>query len=255
MKKENPSDTLKNLKQNWEDLAQIDPLFAVYSIPEKKFGKWGLEEFFLTGEQNFKRIMEITSKLDYDKKNDCALDFGCGVGRFTRPLAFRFKTYYGVDISDTMIKKAKSYHKDLSNCNFLVNDKENLECFPDNFFDFIFSNLVLQHIPDQSLIRSYILEFIRVLKKGGILIFQLLNYIHLVTKNMKYPKFSKLRDKGHDPKDLYEKQNMTPIIMNYIPENEISEFLIENNAKILLINKEIKGKNQDMESRTYFVTK
>ncbi len=253
--KKEQSDTLKNLKQDWENLAQIDPLYSILSVPEKKFNKWELKEFFLTGEKEINKILDIASHLDYDKKNESALDFGCGVGRLTKALSSHFETCYGLDISDTMIKNAKSYHKDLPNCKFLVNDKDNLKIFADDFFDFIYTNIVLQHIPDSILIKSYISEFVRVLKIGGILIFQLPHYMPSKFKNMKYTKFSKLRDEGQNPKDLYENQNIHPIIMNYVPENEIQELLIKQKAKILKIVKEVRGKNQQVESRTYYITK
>jgi SAM-dependent methyltransferase len=53
-----------------------------------------------------------------------------------------------------------------------VNPADDLRLFPDNSFDLVYSNIVLQHMePRYS--ESYIGEFIRVLKPGGMTYFQL----------------------------------------------------------------------------------
>jgi hypothetical protein len=53
-----------------------------------------------------------------------------------------------------------------------VNARPDLAVLPSLSFDFIYSDIALQHIPpDQS--RAYIAEFMRVLKPGGLAVFQL----------------------------------------------------------------------------------
>ena len=81
------------------------------------------------------------------------LDFGCGVGRLTRVFAQHFERVIGVDISDGMVAKAKKLHALFPNCQFLVNQYEDLRIFPDNYFDMVYSGFVLQHIPSKRLIR------------------------------------------------------------------------------------------------------
>jgi SAM-dependent methyltransferase len=52
-----------------------------------------------------------------------------------------------------------------------LNEETRLKRLPDNYFGFIYTSLVLQHIaPPCS--HQYILEFMRVLKPGGVLIVQ-----------------------------------------------------------------------------------
>jgi SAM-dependent methyltransferase len=53
-----------------------------------------------------------------------------------------------------------------------VNAKPDLSMFPGFTFDLVYSNLVLQHMPPE-LSRSYMTDFIRVLKPGGVGVFQL----------------------------------------------------------------------------------
>ena len=40
-------------RQDWEELAQVDPCWAILSDPNRKFGAWDVEEFFRTGEIEF----------------------------------------------------------------------------------------------------------------------------------------------------------------------------------------------------------
>ncbi len=40
--------SLKRHKQDWEDLGTVDPLWAIHSQPNRKFGKWDINEFFTT---------------------------------------------------------------------------------------------------------------------------------------------------------------------------------------------------------------
>jgi len=48
-----------------------------------------------------------------------------------------------------------------------VNEKTNLKIFGDDYFDMIYSIIVLQHISDPQIIKSYISEFARILAKDG----------------------------------------------------------------------------------------
>ena len=117
--------------------------------------------------------MKYIKQLGYPTGWKTVLDYGCGVGRQTRVLAKYFQRCYRIDISESMINKARERNQTVSNCKFVVNNKENINIFPDNYFDMIYTAYALQHNPSRSLIKSYISEFIHILKKTGILIFQL----------------------------------------------------------------------------------
>lgn len=106
-----------------------------------------------------------------DLENKVALDYGCGsLGRYTIELSKRFSFVWGVDISSEAVSKAKkeSQLRGVRNVSFMQNDGVSLP-IPSDSIDFIFSNLVLQHIGDIQV--NYILasEFIRVLKPGGLM--------------------------------------------------------------------------------------
>ena len=53
------------------------------------------------------------------------------------------------------------------NVNFAVGTGSDLGQFPDGHFDLVFSMLVFQHIPDPSVIDSYVREIARVLAPDG----------------------------------------------------------------------------------------
>jgi hypothetical protein len=55
--------TLDRLKQQWEDLAEMDPFWAIITDPARQFGKWDVDEFFETGKHEARDLMETASKL------------------------------------------------------------------------------------------------------------------------------------------------------------------------------------------------
>ena len=163
---------LKNLRDNWEYFARNDPLWAIATLPGKNRGRWVREDFFKTGAKEIEGVMEYFKKLNYPLVYAKALDFGCGVGRLTQALAYYFDEVFGVDVAPTMITLARQYNQKDQRCKFFLNESLDLKIFENNTFDFIYSNIVLQHIEPQYS-RLYIEEFVRVLKPGGLLLFQI----------------------------------------------------------------------------------
>jgi SAM-dependent methyltransferase len=163
---------LSALQKVWEDWAQSDPLWAILSDPAKSHRRWDRDEFFLTGKAEVDAVMhELDQRGIAVHRNRC-LDFGCGVGRLTQALAEYFEICDGVDISPTMIREAQANNGHPDRCFFWLNDQDNLQIFPSDRFDFIYSNIVLQHIePDVS--ERYVREFVRLLADGGIAMFQI----------------------------------------------------------------------------------
>jgi ubiquinone/menaquinone biosynthesis C-methylase UbiE len=78
----------------------------------------------------------------------------------------------GVDVAETMIEQATRLNPG-SACTFVVNETNDLGRFEDSTFDFVCSALVLQHLPRVEVIRTFIAEFLRVLKPAGLPAFQL----------------------------------------------------------------------------------
>ena len=167
--------SLEQLQKNWEELAQADPMWAICTDPARRHGKWSREEFFATGLNEIGKVMQCLREIPVAVDGGApALDFGCGVGRLTRALAGYFPECWGVDISPTMVRLAREFNEDVPQCRFVLNESGDLRGLPDDYFGFVYTSIVLQHIaPRHS--RKYLAELVRVTRPGGILVFQVLD--------------------------------------------------------------------------------
>jgi SAM-dependent methyltransferase len=162
---------LNELQQNWDELGRVDPLWAILTSADRKGGKWDLEEFFQSGRDEIANTMRRAQTLGLPVRREAALDFGCGVGRLTQALCSWFEHCRGVDIAPSMIELARGYNTHGGACEYFLNAHNDLRIFPDDSFDFVYSNIVLQHMEPQYS-TSYITEFVRVLRPGGLAVFQ-----------------------------------------------------------------------------------
>ena len=71
---------LKRLKRDWDDLGDADPLWAVLTAKAGKHGKWNVDDFFQTGENEIASAIDDAQRLGFPTRRELALDFGCGVG-------------------------------------------------------------------------------------------------------------------------------------------------------------------------------
>lgn len=161
--------TLDKLKNDWENLAERDALWAILTDRSKAGGKWEVAEFMATGEAEIETVMSHLAAIDcVPELGGAALDFGCGVGRLTQPLSRRFASCVGVDISPQMIQKAEVINQ-YAHCRYIASSEARLP-FDDASFSFVYSNIVLQHISPR-FSEGYVGEFVRVLAPGGVLVF------------------------------------------------------------------------------------
>ncbi len=194
-------------QREWEDLARLDPLWAILSDNAKQFGRWDQEEFFASGQLEIDALMS-SCRLTTGN-NGRVLDFGCGVGRLARALRPYFGEVYGVDISDEMIRLAREY---TPSCTFVLNQRDNLSLFQDNFFDFVYSNIVLQHQSNKEMARSYIREFVRIMKPNGTAVFQI--PYKLTPRYRLQPRrrlYSLLKSIGLSTEFLYNRLRLSPM--------------------------------------------
>ncbi|RUR83321.1 methyltransferase domain-containing protein [Chlorogloeopsis fritschii PCC 9212] len=163
---------INELQKHWNEFGKQDPLWSILSDPAKKGNKWELEEFFKSGEEEIEGVLKYLKQLGVSYSRKRALDFGCGVGRLTQALCRYFDECVGVDIAPSMIALANKYNRYQQKCKYYVNDSDNLRTYDDNYFDFIYSRIVLQHImPEYSM--NYLKEFVRILAPNGLLVFQI----------------------------------------------------------------------------------
>jgi SAM-dependent methyltransferase len=165
-----PMSAFDRLARLWERNARTDALWAILASPGKEGRRWDQAEFFGTGERDLAELLRYLDARSARPHPGRALDFGCGVGRLTRALAARFEHVDGVDISPTMIERARGFTTD-ERIRYHVGPSPHLRLFPDDSFDLVLSILVLQHIPPPYN-ETYVAEFARVAAAGGILLFQ-----------------------------------------------------------------------------------
>lgn len=160
----------------WDEFARYDPLWAILSDPTKAGRQWDLPRFLETGKREISLLFYQLRALGLAVGRSAALDFGCGVGRLSQPLASHFDRVVGVDVSAEMIRLANDINQHPDRVRYVCNVRDDLGIFPADEFSFIYSNVVLQHIvPSRAL--AYLGEMIRVLAPGGLLVFQLPSHL------------------------------------------------------------------------------
>jgi SAM-dependent methyltransferase len=161
--------TLDTVRSEWESLAERDSLSAILTDTSKAGGKWNIDEFMDTGRIEIETVLQHLAELQcVPNWSGAALDFGCGVGRLTQALSKYFGSCVGVDISPSMVEKASELNTH-AHCRYITNVDTHLP-FADANFSFIYSNIVLQHMPPRYS-KEYLREFMRVLEPGGVLVF------------------------------------------------------------------------------------
>jgi trans-aconitate methyltransferase len=221
--------SLKELQRNWDGLAEADPLWAICTDPAKRNNQWTREEFFATGHKEIEAVLAYAAAIDICIDQTLpALDFGCGVGRLTRALRRYFPECVGVDISSAMIAQARELSCDLPNCRFLLNEDIQLKSLPDNYFGFIYSSLVLQHIA-KPYSHQYVAKLVRLLKPSGTLIFQVPERLHANSLTRVRTRLA-LRFRLQS---IFGRQKPYAMEMHCIRESIIRKLIAQNGAKLV----------------------
>lgn len=161
------------MKKEWNERSKIDTKFAIRTClnqTDKEFWDSGIKARDLILSVNSSRFNLILQ--EKDPKNMKVLEIGCGIGRILIPMASIFGEAIGIDVSKEMVKTGNEYIKNIPNCRILENNGSDLNMFPNDSFDFCYSVLVFQHMPKKEIIKKYVQEIARVLKKNGIFWFQ-----------------------------------------------------------------------------------
>jgi SAM-dependent methyltransferase len=154
---------------SWEEKARRNPLYGVMSVNE--FSSAGpeptasqLEAFFGAGRVMVDRWIVPWLDASVTSTDAFVLEYGCGMGRLLRALHERYPNVAGVDISSTMVERARKY---VPGPRLKLLGEEGRIPFADETFDNVFSYAVFQHVDRWSAIQRAILELGRVLKRGG----------------------------------------------------------------------------------------
>jgi ubiquinone/menaquinone biosynthesis C-methylase UbiE len=241
--------------QDWDDLGHVDPLWAIITVADRRFGRWDLDEFMRTGDREIAGLMAEIESLGFPRQRGRALDFGCGIGRLTRALARQFSACVGVDVAPAMLEMARKVNSDLPHCNFLLNRSPNLALFGDETFDLVYTNMVLQHLPEPSLIEGLIAEFCRIVKPGGLIAMQIPHSLPLKFRIQPGRRlYAVLRKFGVGRRFLYDQLTLTPMRLISLSESRVFGALESGGARILRVQPDDHC-GPEIQSRMYFVTK
>ncbi len=137
--------------KEWEKFGRKDPYFGV--ISHDKFRKQNLTEaamaeFFQSGHEHVDYVMAtIRAYVHHGFSPNRVLDFGCGVGRCTIPLARISKDVLGLDVSPSMLEEARRNCKMQQVANAEFAHCDDLLSGVGGAFDLIHSVFVFQNVP------------------------------------------------------------------------------------------------------------
>jgi SAM-dependent methyltransferase len=161
---------IERMREDWDRWAREDAYyyaaFGRRNQDEREFFA-GAAEVLHTLTREFVRLPEAPAQ------SRRALEIGCGPGRLMLPMSAHFGEIHGVDISERMVAKAREGLRGAPHAQVHVTPGDGLGMFGDESFDFIYSYLVFQHIPDPAIVLNYLREARRTLKTGGVLCCQL----------------------------------------------------------------------------------
>lgn len=173
--------TVDLMRQDWDQRARDDAFHYIASWRKD----WTPESFFQSGEDDYQRLVApFLERHRFDPSGKSMLELGCGAGRMTRSFAARFSRVYAFDISAEMLGHAKALFPGAANVDWILGNGADLSNVDDEAVDFSFSYIVLQHMPQPALAYRYIRELLRVLRSGGMFLFQF-NSVPQMTMNWK----------------------------------------------------------------------
>jgi SAM-dependent methyltransferase len=162
-------DKIECMRRDWDARAAKD---AFYYIATWR-NDWDVPGFFKSGEEDYERLVAPTlDRFAFAPAGKSMLELGCGAGRMTHAFARHFSYVTAVDVSMQMLDRAKELLPGVENICWKQANGADLNDTPGSSVDFVFSYLVLQHLPNERLVRGYIREMVRVLKVSGICLFQ-----------------------------------------------------------------------------------
>lgn len=230
---------LERHRQDWERLAAEDPFWAVLTDPARRGRRWRVEDFLATGEDEIAGVLEEAAELGLPERRGSALDFGCGAGRLTRAVSLRFERAVGVDISAEMIRVARELNADRPNCEFVVNEAPDLARFESRSFDFVYSSIVLQHLPGRDVALAYVRELVRVLADGGLLVFQVPQRLAPLRRlQLARRLYAAARRLGVPERTLLRRTPLTPMRMLALPERDVRAAVAAAGSRILRVDAE-----------------
>lgn len=175
-----PADALLAVvRQRWHHLGVVRPHWAMTAQDEFLPERFAANQaaFEATGQAELDRILAMLSRRGIPVGSiRHVLDFGCGVGRISLPLARHFARVTGCDVSDPLldVARAEAARLGVENLRFQLADAPTFGMLEP--FDLWFSKLVLQHNPPPVMV-MILRRMLTMLAPGGFALFQIPTYI------------------------------------------------------------------------------
>lgn len=220
---------LDHTKRTYEKFGREDPLYAVLTTDQFRHGQ-NEDQFFANGREEIAGVMARIGALGIAVARGRALDFGCGVGRLTQALADHFDRVAGVDIAASMIERARAANRHGDRVQYLVNAVDDLSVLDSNGFDFVYSNITLQHVPPEAS-RRYIAEFLRVLRPNGAAVFQVPSGRAFRAGSWRAWVY---RVRRHHLRRLWKTlRGKPPYEMHYVPRAEVERIVADGGGRLV----------------------
>ena len=140
------------------------------------------------------------------RREDRALDLGCGDGTFTAGLATAVAEVVGVDVAQAALSRAGARHPSLE---FRLVPIDGPLPFDDNAFDLVWSSEVIEHVADTA---RWLSEVRRVLAPRGRLLLTTPNHARLAIAVRGVERYSEpLGDHLH----LYTRRSLTELLHEF----------------------------------------
>ena len=158
------------MKKYWEERATLNAAWYVDTTVD--WDAPDMERFFETGRRIVAEALdEVPPSVAPPLGRGLAVEIGSGLGRVCAALSERFDRVVGIDVAVGMVSRA---HELVArpNVSFQVGDGTSLRPLADASADLVLSFTVFQHVLRPSVIEGYLAEAARVLRPGGLLVFQ-----------------------------------------------------------------------------------
>jgi SAM-dependent methyltransferase len=134
---------------DWRRWGETDPYYAVLSHSRFRLASIqdSRDEFFELGRLTVEERLAAAERHFGPVEHRRALDFGCGVGRLSIPLAVHFDEVLGLDVAPAMLAEARvnADARGISNLRLDLSDDDLSRA--EGAFDLVICFIVLQHIP------------------------------------------------------------------------------------------------------------
>lgn len=159
----------ESMRREWDARAGKNAFYYIASWRND----WDVTGFLKSGEEDYQQLVApVLYRFGLSPEGKSMLELGCGAGRMTHSFAGHFGNVLAFDVSEQMLGRARVLLKEIPNVSFVLGDGVDLGAAADESVDFAFSYLVLQHLPAENLVLSYVREILRVLRPGGLCLFQ-----------------------------------------------------------------------------------